>query len=63
MLTLATAGFNYDFDSLNVHGAPNELNQAFTTVFNTLMTSSIVQYIRARYRLFTWIVRAPPSCR
>lgn len=31
---IGLAGFNYRFDNLNPHGEPNELNAAFSEMFN-----------------------------
>jgi len=33
---IGMAGFNYNFDALNVHGEPNELNRAFDIMFQNL---------------------------
>ncbi|KZT73023.1 cytochrome P450 [Daedalea quercina L-15889] len=32
---IGLAGFSYEFDSLNIHGRRNELNEAFNTVFGS----------------------------
>lgn len=39
---IGLAGFNYEFDSLNIDGKPNELNQAFSVMFRSLEGFAIV---------------------
>ena len=39
-LNIHSSGFDYAFDSLNVHGEPNELNQAFDTIFRPGMAGA-----------------------
>lgn len=36
---IGLAGFNYAFDALDPSGKPNELNQAFTSMFRALTSS------------------------
>lgn len=40
-------GFNYDFDSLNANGKPNELNEAFATMFAAGQRLSILPVLQA----------------
>ena len=39
MDVIGLAGFNYSFDALDPSGKPNELNQAFTSMFQALTAS------------------------
>jgi hypothetical protein len=40
-------GFNYKFDTLNSESKPNELNQAFNTVFRTDQQLTLLPVLRA----------------
>ncbi|KAH7101315.1 cytochrome P450 [Auriculariales sp. MPI-PUGE-AT-0066] len=44
---IGKGGFGYDFDALNEHGPPNELNEAFTNVFSTAQAPNIWIILRA----------------
>jgi hypothetical protein len=51
-------GFNYKFDALDTSGKPNELNQAFTTMFRANMTMGPMPVLQALFPVLRWIVRA-----
>ncbi|KAF9815448.1 hypothetical protein IEO21_04619 [Rhodonia placenta] len=44
---IGLAGFNYDFNSLNVDGKPNELNEAFNVLFRSLDGFAILPVLQA----------------
>ncbi|EED78315.1 predicted protein [Postia placenta Mad-698-R] len=44
---IGLAGFNYDFDALNIDGKPNELNQAFSVMFRSLESFSMFSLLKA----------------
>lgn len=46
---IGLAGFNYKFDSLNPSQKPNELNEAFSTMFRESREGQIYEFLRARY--------------
>ncbi|PCH34322.1 cytochrome P450 [Wolfiporia cocos MD-104 SS10] len=52
---IGLAGFNYSFDSLNVHGKPNELNAVFRTIFGTASNTpsifALLKYLIPPFRL------------
>ncbi|KAF9219209.1 cytochrome P450 [Gyrodon lividus] len=44
---IGLAGFNYDFDALNANEKPNELNEAFSTMFTATQKLSIFPVLQA----------------
>jgi len=44
---IGLAGFNYNFDSLNTEGKPNELHKAFETMFRSLTGFSFLPLLKA----------------
>lgn len=51
-----TIGFNYDFDALSVGKKPNELNQAFTTLFHTNRSVTFLNILQAFLPIFPFFV-------
>lgn len=51
-----TIGFNYDFDALSVGKKPNELNQAFTTLFHTNRSVTFLNILQAFLPIFRFFV-------
>jgi cytochrome P450 len=52
---IGLAGFNYKFDTLNVDGKPNELNEAFSTVFRStdqIRLSDVLKSMFPFFRIF-----------
>ncbi|KAF8839261.1 cytochrome P450 [Paxillus ammoniavirescens] len=45
---IGLAGFNYDFNALNATEKPNELNEAFSTIFTATQRFSIFPILQAR---------------
>ena len=54
-------GFNYNFDSLNTEGKPNELGQAFQEAFNVPDKIPILLILRTFFPIFRLIVSASRS--
>ncbi|KAF9239085.1 cytochrome P450 [Melanogaster broomeanus] len=44
---IGLAGFNYNFDALNANEKPNELNEAFSTMFNVSQRFSMLPFLQA----------------
>ncbi|KAJ7597102.1 cytochrome P450 [Mycena floridula] len=44
---IGLAGFNYEFNALDPKGAPNELNEAFATVFQSSTSFSVLGFLMA----------------
>jgi hypothetical protein len=51
-------GFNYHFDSLNADDKPNELNQAFSTIFGARKKLELLPILQAYFPVARAIVRA-----
>lgn len=45
-LNSSSAGFNYDFDALNPQSEQNELNKAFSVIFNTTTTPRVLALLQ-----------------
>jgi hypothetical protein len=54
---IGLAGFNYEFNALNPDEKPNELNSAFTTMFQAAQELSPLPVLQAWFPIF----RAVPS--
>ncbi|EGO00976.1 hypothetical protein SERLA73DRAFT_178985 [Serpula lacrymans var. lacrymans S7.3] len=52
---IGLAGFNYNFDALNANEKPNELNQAFTTMFQAGQQMDILRFLQSRFSLLRYI--------
>ncbi|KAL5478249.1 hypothetical protein ACEPAI_2433 [Sanghuangporus weigelae] len=52
---IGLAGFDYHFDSLNVHQEPGELNKAFATLFHADGSFGILQLLQAFFPIFNII--------
>lgn len=53
---IGLAGFNYDFDSLNLDERPNDLNDAFKAVVNSTTRFSMKSIIPAVFPVLARIV-------
>lgn len=51
-------GFNYEFNALNPEGTPNELDEAFSTLFREPGNPRPIEFLRAFVPIFRLIVRA-----
>ncbi|KAI5114648.1 hypothetical protein M0805_008456, partial [Coniferiporia weirii] len=49
---IGLAGFGYKFDALNIDQEPNELNKAFSTLFNMNVKFSIIDTLRIIFPVF-----------
>ncbi|KAI5118119.1 hypothetical protein M0805_008028 [Coniferiporia weirii] len=49
---IGLAGFGYKFDALNVNQEPNELNKAFSTLFNATGAFSYLQILQSLFPVF-----------
>ena len=49
-------GFNYNFDALNANKKPNELNEAFATMFSTGQRPTILHILQAQFPLLRILV-------
>jgi len=58
---IGLAGFNYKFESLNVEGKPNELNQAFGTIFRTSGGNGILFMLLTFFPMFRVLSFLIPS--
>ncbi|KAI8972447.1 cytochrome P450 [Trametes punicea] len=52
---IGLAGFNYDFDSLNPNGKPNELNEAFREVFAAFGNFNILLLLKSLFPVLEYI--------
>lgn len=52
---IGLAGFNYTFDALNENATPNELNQAFSTIFHSGTNNRTVMVLRAISPVFRYL--------
>ncbi|KAF4577163.1 hypothetical protein EYR36_005150 [Pleurotus pulmonarius] len=52
---IGLAGFNYTFDALNENATPNELNQAFSTIFHSGSNQRTMMLLRIISPLFRYI--------
>ncbi|KAF9497650.1 cytochrome P450 [Pleurotus eryngii] len=52
---IGLAGFNYTFDALNKNTTPNELNQAFSTIFHSGSNNRMVMLLRIISPVFCYL--------
>lgn len=51
------AGFNYQFEALNIEKGPNPLNKALSTIFNADGSLGFFRILQAMIPILTYIVR------
>ncbi|KDQ25794.1 hypothetical protein PLEOSDRAFT_1046114 [Pleurotus ostreatus PC15] len=52
---IGLAGFNYTFDALNENATPNELNQAFSTIFHSGTNNRTIMVLRVISPVFRYL--------